>query len=299
MGTVLKVVALFIISSVYFIISGCTGTISFPTSARAGDTISLATGWKHNFSPEVITVTFTPPTGAPIEYAPGDPAVRGVINMYPDPVSRMVVMSQVGNGVPEYDAIGNYGGGINTSITDGDNDWWETSVFLDLPATLPVGTTQITINSTSGESYGPYPVEIVAGTGSPTSFDYFLNGNTFSMISTQFDALERSSHFVVNFSGTTIPHSIQITLSHDPALSVGGTGIPYVVNTRGDIKNINWSDDGNNLLVMLMPAKGQTFTTFKDFKFYVSGGISGLTTVDVQAFDIDGNQLTGTTASIQ
>jgi len=181
--------------------------------------------------------------------------------------------------------------------TSEDGDWWETSVFVDLPTNLPVGATNITITSTSGESYGPVPVQIVGGTGSPTAFSYEPGGAL--LIPEQFQSMERADHFVVSFNGTTIPYAIQVGFTHDPDESSGGTGQPHVINTRGDLKSINWSDDGTNMIVMLTPAKGQVLGNFLDYKFYVSGGITGLRNATVQAFDIDGDPVPGIVVSIE
>lgn len=275
-------------------LAGCTGLNTYPVIARAGDTITLAPGWMQNFSRDKITVTFTPPVGADIIYAPNDPAVRAVINLYPDPVSWLVV-GEATNQNTGFNNGGATGYFINNN-TGGDRDWWQTTVFLDLPASLPTGTTNITINSTSGETYGPIPVEIIGGTGSPAIFKVGLTG---SLGPTQLASLERATHSTISFNGTTIPYSIQVKLIHDPDEVSGGVGRPYVINTRGDIKSVNWSDDGSSMIVMLTPAKGKVLDNFLDFKFYVAGGITGLQVANVQAFDVDGNPVTGTVVSIQ
>jgi len=79
----------------------------------------------------------------------------------------------------------------------------------------------------------------------------------------------------------------------------GGWGLAHVVNPRGDLKSVNWSDDGASLRVLLSPAKGQPLTNIKDYKFYVTGGITGLTLNSVQAYDLDGNVVTGVSATIE
>ena len=279
-------------------LTGCTGLNTFPVTARAGDTISLATGWKKEFTQDKITVTFVPEVGDPIEYLPADPGIRGVVNMYPDPVSWLVVGTEIGTGVnSDYDNGSNFGGLVNSLFTSGDGDWWETSVFIDLPPSLPVGPTNITITSTSGESYGPVPVQIEEGTGNPTAFSYEPGGAL--LIPEQFKSMGRASHFVIDFTGPTVPYSIQIDMSHTPAESAGGVGRPHVINTRGDIKSLSWSDDGENMRVLITPVKGQTLNLFRDFKFYVSGGITDLTVKNIQAFDIDGNPVADMIATIQ
>jgi len=105
----------------------------------------------------------------------------------------------------------------------------------------------------------------------------------------------------MTFSGSTVPHSIQVDLTHDPDTASGGVGKVQVINTRGDIKSIAWTDDGANLWVLLTPTKGQASLRMKDFKFYVAGDVTGFQVLpsDVSTFDINGNAVSGVTASVQ
>ena len=271
-------------------VAGCAGVQTFPNAARAGDTVALAAGWKHKFSRDNITVTITPSVGNPIVYAPGDPAVRASINFYPDPVSGLVVGTETGQGEGA-----TYGSLINNNFTDQDRDWWQTTVFIDLPASLPLGTTYIDISNPEGESAWS-SVEIVDGVGSPAVFDAELNG---PLTEQQLASLERADHYVISFDGTTLPYAIQVDFTHDPDAANGGTGVAHVVNTRGDIKNVAWTDDGYNLRVIVTPAKGVALSNMVDFKFYVAGGITGLTVSQVKAFDENGNPVAGVTATVR
>ena len=44
------------------LVTGCAGNKPFNDIARAGDTIAIGAGWKHQFSKEQLTVTITPST---------------------------------------------------------------------------------------------------------------------------------------------------------------------------------------------------------------------------------------------
>lgn len=110
--------------------------------------------------------------------------------------------------------------------------------------------------------------------------------------------MERVAHFTVGFSGSTIPVAIQLDLSHDPDVDHGGSGRPYVINPRGDIKNVMWSDTGTAMRVLMTPAKMQPLSSFSDYKFYVAGGITNLNIVDLKAVDINGNDVAGVTATV-
>ncbi len=286
--------------AVAVLLTGCAGTESFSPSARAGDTIALAVGWKHEFTKDKITVTITPAAGTPIVFNPNDPAIRATVNWYPDPVSWLTVGTQNGaasTGESNKFVTGSsYGGWINDAYTNYDPDWWQTVVFIDLPASLTTGAAQVQMSSNgpSGETYGPVAVQILGSGGTPTKFknDGLING----LGSGQLGLLGRASHYVVSFTGDTVPYGIQLVLSHD-----AGVGIPYVVNTRGDVKSINWTDNGSQSKVIITPSWTAGFKNMQDFKFYVSGGVAGLQLVpnSVQAFDTNGVAMTGVTASIQ
>ncbi len=277
-----------------FLLNGCTSVNTFPAVARAGDTTVISAGWKHYFSRDNITVTIMPPSGFPITYLPGDPAIRSVINLYPDPVSSLVISREIGQDLSPNART--WGETINNVTTAGDSDWWQTTVFVDLPTSLPLGITTVDITTPEGE-FVSSTVEIVDGLGAPDDFQ----SRPIGLLSSQhFQAMERTNHFVVMFDGATIPHAIQADMTHDPDEASGGVGVPYVINTRGDLKNIAWRDDGANLRVMLTPSGVSTPTHIKTFKFYVAGGITGLvaSNVNVAAFDINGNPVSGVTVSV-
>lgn len=274
------------------VLGGCAGARTFHEVARAGDTVAVAAGWKHYFRRDNITITITPSSGPSIVYSPNDPAVRAVVNLYPDPVSSIVVSPQIGQDLTPYART--YASLVDSSITQDDQDWWQTTVFIDLPTTLPTGMATIAITNPQSEGVSSQ-VDIVAGTGRPNEFQAVSNG---PLSSNQLASLERVGHYVVNFSGGTVPFAIQLDLRHDPDVDRGGVGRAHVVNSRGDLKNAAWKDDGANLRVILTPAKGTVLGDMKDFKCYVAGGIAGLQVVEVKAFDINGNPVMGVTASI-
>jgi hypothetical protein len=273
------------------VLSGCVGTKTFHEVARAGDTVAVAAGWKHHFTRDNITVTITPSSGAPVVLPPNDQAVRAVINLYPDPVSSLLVSAETGQNLTP--SAQTYASLVSSNFTKGDKDWWQTTAFIDLPATLPAGIATISISNPQGESVSS-EVEIVSGPGRPNLFQ----STTGSLTDSQLASMERVGHYAVGFTGSVIPFAIQLDLIHDPDLDQGGTGRAYVVNPRGDIKNVAWKNTGVNLRVILTPAKGTALGNMKDFKFYVSGGITGLQVLNVKAFDINGVPVTGVTASL-
>ena len=282
-----------IISLLVLVMAGCAGTESFNHAARAGDSISLAVGWRQNLNKSNITVEITPvSTGIPVVYGPDDPAIRAVFNLYPDPLSSIIVSPQVGEDLTP--SAQQYAGLMEANFVGPDKDWSQTVVFVDLPVDLPVGRASIQV---SGGGYVDPPaarVVIVDGVGSPTNFSTEAGG----LNAYQLDSLGRVDNYVVSFSGSVIPHVIQVDFSHDPDRDNGGVGKAHVVNPRGDIKNIVWHGDGVSLHAILGPSHNQPMSDLAEFKFYVAGGLTGLSVTDVKAYDIDGNEVAGVSAGV-
>ena len=171
-------------------------------------------------------------------------------------------------------------------------------VFVDLPDPMMPGsaTIEITANDASGESASSNVLIVGDDDGGGTGMVTGGQQNTFTGKLSQFvtfdlsedklQSLERLNSYVVTFSGTTVPYAIQVEMTHD------GAGTPYVVNPVGSLKSVSWFDDGANLRVILMPTEETAIDSFIDFKFYVSGSVSGLALASgdsVQAFDSNGD----------
>lgn len=269
-------------------VAGCSGTRPFHEYARAGDTVAIAAGWKENFSRDRITVYITPSDGSPdIVVGPDDPSIRAVVNFYPDPLSSIVVSGRTGQDITPSAQL--YGDLINNNFTNGEEDWFQTVVFLDLPTTLPTGTTNIYMEDPKGAS-AQSVLEIVSGTGTPNTFSAESAG---PLTRGHLAAMERASYYKISFSGSTVPYAIQLDLTHDPDKDASGVGKAYAVNPISGIKNVSWTDDGVSMRVILTPSAGTALTNFNDFRFYVAGGIQNLSTVVTTAYDINGNVVPG------
>lgn len=280
---------------------GCSGVKTFHQVAQVGDTVAIATGWSPTFSRDKINVYIYPNGGGELVYGPDDPSIRAVVNMYPDPISSILVSRRTGQSItPDAVTYGN----TTAGFAGGQEDWFQTVVFFDLPLTLPggapfpTGTTYIGVADTTdpNNTYKESRFNLVAGTGESHDFASFGAGD---LDRQKLAVLERSSYFDVTFSGTTLPHAIQLELKHDT-----GVGQAYAVNPISGMKNISWTDDGSTLKVILMPSKDGLITDFDDFRFYVAGGITNLTNpgglqvFDVQAYNINGEAVTGVSATI-
>lgn len=262
-------------------IGGCSAKRTFTKTAVPGETVTLAIGWYPDLRRENLTITFTPATGPVVQYLPGDPAVRAVANMYPDPLSKLQVEREIGISPVNTDA-----GLLEAAVTGGDKEYSEKLIMLDLPPGLSTGMTVISIASATGETINDVKVEIVPGLTNPNGFG---NWNGWAIDDSHLKYMERPPYYAVEFTGSPVPHAIQIDLVHNPDAGSGGTGVPYVVNPRGDLKSVAWSDDGTQTRVILTPTGTAGLANIKHFKFYVAGGLTGVILGPVSGYDINGD----------
>lgn len=268
-------------------ITGCGGSKTFNDYARAGDTVAVPGGFVQNFQRGNISVEILQGSGGPrstlvATYNAGNPAIRASVNLYPDPISSLVVSRETG--IEFTDFANTYHSTITNNFTGGDKDWYQTTVFVDLPTTLITGDHVVRIKNTQGESFQALVV-IVDGIGTPSTF----SANGANLGNKHIAGISRLPHFIVGFNGSTIPHAIEITLAHDPDSTAGGTGKAYAVNPIGYKKNIAWTDDGTVMKAILTPTTNTTPDNIIDYKFYVTGAVNNLIVSSVSAFDINGN----------
>lgn len=295
-------------------LAGCAGTQTFGTAARAGDTVVLSVGWL-KLKSQNLNVTITPSSGPAIPNVP----VRGVVNLYPDPSSKLMVGFRTKQDLGDNDW--GMGRNINAVVTSYDKEWWQTTILLDLPASLPIGTATINIADSAGNTIYPVKVTILpgvgqtnlfniytAGSGGQSSYDFLSNVSGLGNIN-GLKAMETADRYAVTFSGQDangydlIPHSIQLQFTHTPSV-----GVACVIDPVAYLKSTVWSDDGNgNLNVMLTPSNGKTLAQtggqngLIQFKFYIAGGISGLSLVQssVKAYDVNGSLISGISAYVE
>jgi hypothetical protein len=299
-----KIFCLGAIISALVNVVACTGTQSFGLAARAGDTVAFAVGYNQALTKDNIQITITDANSTVFTYLPGDPAIRTVFNMYPDPVSRLVVGTDTGQSLGV--GASTLGFNINSTVTSSDRDWSLSSVFIDLPATMATGTAIVKFADALGQpilSLGQevdHNVEIIGPGGSPQTFNTH-EFNAIGGLPGVLASLERTDHFTITFSGISSAEAIQVDLVHNPDSTVGGVGKAHAINTTGNLKSMAWSDDGTNMRVILTAAASSNSLIINDFKFYVAGDITGLLIVpsSVLAFDSNGNAISGLTASVQ
>ena len=218
--------------------AGCSGVKTFPETVQIGETAAIAAGWKRHFSRDDITVTITPEFGAPVTYNAGHPSIRSVINLYADPLSSLIVSDEKNTDITN--SAQTYAQQVQFNYTEGDKDYWQTVVFLDIPP-ISEGLATIQISNSNGETSSS-TVNVVQGSGTGTAFGFEATGIG-ALTDFQLQAMERVDHYVVSFTGATIPHAVQLDLAYS---SLNG----YLVNPRGDLKNLSWTDTGSGYRVI-------------------------------------------------
>lgn len=272
---------------------GCTGKQAFTNAARAGDTVAVAFGRQENSTRDNTIVSIRDFAGNVTTYNPGDPAVRSIINFYPDPASYLVVGTETAQDIRGNETV--FGNDINTQVSSGNPDWWMTTAILDLPATLALGraTISLDINGFTESS----TLEILPGVGAPNPLEVV---NSPGPGQERLASLERSPSYGVRVFAPigTNPQGLEVTFSHDPDVDNAGQGRAHVINPRGDYASINWEDDGTTLKVLVTPARDAFARTKKEMRFYVAGGITGLTVQDVKGFDENGVLLSAVSVGV-
>jgi hypothetical protein len=277
----------------FFAVLGCSGVQTFPNRVAPGETVGVAAGWKHNFARNNITATITPSGGSAVVITPD--RIRASINLYPDPLASLVLSNETGTNISPNS--GSYPMPINTVFSGDDADWWQTTVFIDIPDSgLPPGLADLTISNPQGESVTT-SVRIVdpdpSYGGSADVFDAELAG---PLADQHLTSLERVDHYVVSFSGSEVPYAVQLDLAYADLTA-------YVVNPRGLSKSLSWTDNTGNssYRVLLMPSNQvQGFRAMTDLKFYVAAVAGtqataslGVVPGSVQAFDQNGDAVAG------
>ena len=271
--------------------ASCGGLNTFHEHARAGDTVAVPLGMKPDFSKDNVTVTITPSSGADIVLNATDPAIRAVLNFYPDPVSNMIVSRETGEDLTPFAST--YGFSTLGSA-DNQKDYFQTTLFLDLPLTLsdgstplPTGLTAIQVSNGSGTTHTA-DVNIIEGVGTPNTFNSDFNGQLF-LNKDMLDSLSRAPHTTVSFAHIDyptepLPHAVELSFTH-------GSGQAFVINPLGYIKNLSWADDGTNMKIIMLQSKDGIIDDMKDYKFYISGSVTNLQLESAQGYGIDGNSI--------
>lgn len=233
-------------------------------TARAGGIVAIPLGRQDGLARHQVTVVVTTASGDSIVYAPGDDRIRAVVNVYPDPMSRLRV---------------------------GDPDratpaaWWETFAYLDIPETAAPGEATVAVYGPHGALTPAAVIEVLPPTGQTPAAAPRLD---------ELRLLERADHMTVAFRGPTAPHALQVELGY-----TAGESRPRVVNPHADVTVLSWADDGRTLRVLLSPAVGGAPTDLEQFTFHVTGAALEAAPASVRAYDAAGRPVAGVVVDIR
>ena len=291
-------------------VSGCSSKRSFGFSGRPGDPVMMNVGWHPALNRQNLTVTIQPclgdllantpdinnnavcktVSGSPIIYTSANAELRAVINMAPDPLSQLIYARETQLPADQV----TLGETIELFSTGDDKEYLETAVLMDIPTNIPIDSNiaSVTFTDSAGATVNSQFIEVIHTPSLPLGF---LNWDNTTITNTQLRAFERKEYKTITYSGVTVPHALQLEMNHN-------AGKIYVVNPRGDIKNVSWSDDGTTLKVIVTPAwlkgtspaAGETLGEFVHFKFHVAGDVVSSLFVQptsVEGFDVDGNSV--------
>jgi len=238
---------LIILSTALLVLQGCVAVQTFPTVARAGDTITLAVGSPDGMTKGNTTAQFVhdDPMIPPI-----DLEIRSIIRLRPDNTSKVALFDQ----------------NIDIITANSKHSAWLTIIVINLSPGMPTGNGVINV-STSATYFGPsvsdlpIAIEILPGTGSANPFNYdYLGNNTPGDLS----ALEPMRQIVVrppsylnlaeSYGAAEFKINAPIRKNSDPSLAVNDTAIRVVMDDN-TIKNVErqthmaWSREGDEITV--------------------------------------------------
>ncbi|PCJ85311.1 MAG: hypothetical protein COA54_11495 [Thiotrichaceae bacterium] len=291
-----KTICLIIFSLI--LLQGCVAIQSFPTVARAGDTVTLALGSSDQINIADTTVTYTPDGGVAVDLTSN---VRSIFKLYPDRASPAWSFSAA-SGIP---------------VTSGHSASVDIMV-LDLPPGLVPGTGVIRVqNNAVYPIFSDIPsdadvaIEIVPGVGSPAAFAYSLFGNA---TAGNFTSLEAAPHFRIKpdfepnawyqaptYAAAELTISGTLNAAALAATESQVTGqlriiVDEMPTSLASQKQVSWARNGGDITINYLSPTGKMAyyeTTVAVFFAASNYSFTATPNVSIRYFDIDGNVVTG------
>lgn len=297
----LPILLVMLIATSWF--SGCAMVQTYPSSARAGDTITLAIGSPFSVTRNNSTVQFTSNSdGVPVDLTNN---VRAIFKLYPDKTSEAWLAGDT-NRIPVVT-------GHSAS---------QTVIVVDLPTSLPEGPGIVEI-STGQNQYVGFQTHVnniqvaldilptVAGPGSSDPFSYIEDNVVSSqLVAGDLRRLEPAPQVVVNpvlgIDAATPYGAIELKIDI-PTADNDGNGSPdpanaYIIVDDQGIKNLDaqlqtaWVTNGTEVTVLLLSAAGM-HPSLARFSVVPRGTTNFLgtpaPTLSIRYFDVNGLEVTG------
>ena len=275
-------------------LQGCVAVQSFPTAARAGDTVSLAVGSAEGMTKTNTTLTYTPDgTGTPISIPATN--IRAIVPIYPDKRSPAWSNSDAK--------------GVATLTGHGS---WLMVLVVDLPAGLPVGTGNLNVQTaatlpptTTHVNDVNIALEILLGTGTPSTFSYMNGVETAGDLS----LLEAAPHYLIKpgYEGLPSPWptygaiEIKVTGTITGATEAGIDGSMRVVPDEMEQNlvshmQMDWARTGDTTTITLISSVGRlNYYEARASIFFKNAAINYVSapTITARYFDINGVEVIG------
>ncbi len=288
---------------------GCVAMQSFPSVARAGDTITLALGSVDGLDKTKLQLSFVPTsTGVPIDLTSN---IRSVVKIYPDRASRASISDTWTS---------------QQTIFTGHAIWMNVAI-VDLPSDLPIGTghfeivfddsirvpaPNVIINA--DDERIQIATEIVAGSGAPNDFSYYTTNPDNPAVS-NFSKIEPLPRVVLRppFSGNygyggirpaAAEYKIRLPITGDIAtLADSEVNVIWDYKPGEDNKQIqvNWSRQADIITVNVLVPTELTLVEQR-FRFtvlispYLQGNIIDIggqpELLSYRTWDLNGNEVT-------
>ena len=290
-------IKILMVGSMMAVLFGCTGAQTMSSAARPGDTVMSLFRTSHNADRSNTSLIITDSFGTVTEYAAGDPRIKAVLRVYPDYISHFNVAQTRWEGIfppPDDLPLRAYNealkGNISTAAMPGDIS--QGMLVFDLPAQLEEGVANIQI--ITDEFSTSTSVEVLPGQGLTHTLDVTEAETSGSSGLQKLHHLERGEYdeirLLPNDAGLLADNmvSADITLTHDPDTSLGGTGAPFVTTPGHSGINVNWYGDGTTLRLLVTPSSDRIAKPALYASIYIAGGLQNLSVQSSTAYDRDG-----------
>jgi len=244
------------------VLQGCVAVQSFPTVARAGDTVTLAVGSPDGMTKANTTAQYVPNSDSA---NPINLPIRAIVRIRPDNTSF----------------VGTFHFSASYISANESHSPWLSIIILDLPSGLPVGagkvnvTTSAVFNFVTNVNEIPISLEIIDGVGVRNPFSYMSNfgqsGGDLTYVEPMKQLVVRTpkvpfnSPFYNNRYG-----AVEIKLNAVIQRFGGGSGVVsdfyfrvvqddmYMANAKSQT-NMNWSRTGDEFTVNFTSPVGMGF----------------------------------------
>ena len=273
----------------FILLQGCAGVNTFPTMARAGDTVSLMVGGSEDARKDAISITL-------IDFNDNEwdlqalGLVRTVFSVRPDGLSEGL----------------NYSSYLDLALP-----WLfgheaiQTILVIDVPDGVAPGLASVNVSTnTTDNSAGIgtnyiINLEIIAGTGSTDNFlfKHPIEGDA----STDFSRLEPLPYGKISFLPDTIIGAASFVVDFDETIVNSDSLTLYVPQSTvrnpdtGNLdkvqRMVNWRQDGQQFFIDIVAPQGINSVYLNMYILHPRGlsGVPDFNLLSAQIYDINGN----------